>query len=239
MRNVAILLIAITLVGCSGSNRNDKVANRKPEGDIEIPESLIGRPSSNASEVLIEVNGKKLTLAEAMSRMNEILGPPPANMPDDRTKIIQNRVLSKIVDEFVAKMLLLCEAERRSISISEEEQQEALEKIRGQLPDGVTLEEFYGTEANREQMLSAMTEGIKVQKLLGQLREENPAAPVTEEDIDAYIKALDLKEVDRDEIRKTIEGRRSKEHLKAIITELQAKAEIKYAPAVTPPVHEE
>ncbi len=243
MKKTTLLLMALTAFGCAKSQSPENEGTRAATtGDITIPESLIGNSEADPSEVLVEVNGKKLTRGEAMRQVGLRLGgPPPADMPVGRAAIVRSRVLSQVVDQFVKRTLLLAEADRQGIAATEEEIQKGLDKIRektpeGKMPEGIVQDGPAGDDTLRNEV----TIGIRIDKLLADAL-PSLGAP-SEAEIDQFIeenrKALTHPEkgiVPRDRVVKIIEGKARHEAIAAYVRKLQQDAEIRHAASVQPP----
>ncbi len=180
MRLFLMFLMAFPLlwsVGCSRQNRPEA------SGQTDIP----AESDEDPNEILISVNGNNLTRGEALRQVNLRLGgPPPPEMPAERVIAIRNKVLSTVVDEFVKRILLMKEADRRGIEAGEDEINEAIEKIRSRAPDGNLPQGILKQgPAGRDSLRNEVITGIRVEKLLAEVLPEStePSA----EEIEAFM----------------------------------------------------
>ncbi len=186
MKVFVFILLAGLLAGCSRKTERD--ASRPPEGEVSIPAALVGGAPMvlDPDEILISVNDRALTRGEAMRLVQLRLGgPPPPEMPAERVEMIQRQVLSKVIDEFVKRELLLREADRLKIEAPEEEVEKTLAGIRqrtpeGRDPKGILAEGPAGGDSLRNEVIT----GIRVEKLLATVLP--PTADPTEAAIAAF-----------------------------------------------------
>jgi peptidyl-prolyl cis-trans isomerase C len=181
-----VVALAVALSGCSRQGDSAKPIEAR-EGAALLPSTLsrTGNPADDV--ILISVNGKELTRGEALRQVQVRLGgPPPADMPPDRVAAIQSQVLSKVIDEFVKRELLLREADRLGISTSEEEIERAVGSIHekakgGDKPQGILQDGPGGKDSLRNEVIT----GIRIEKLLATALPPVPAP--SEGDIQAFL----------------------------------------------------
>lgn len=186
MRSLSVLLLAGLLVGCS--RKMETNGRSTAEGEVSIPDALVGGAPVvlDPDEILISVNDSALTRGEAMRQVQLRLGgPPPPDMPAERVEMIQRQVLSKVIDEFVKRELLLREADRLAIEAPEEEIEKTLAGIRqrtpeGRDPQGILADGPAGQDSLRNEVITA----IRVEKLLATVLP--PAAEPTEAEMAAF-----------------------------------------------------
>lgn len=227
-----LLLVAILFSGCSGSQKEQ--LEEKATADAEV----------RANEVLVEVNGRTLLLKDAVEQVKGQLGAPPSGMPIGRVNMIQKRALSKVIDTFVTQSLLAEAANSQGIEVTQEDQDQALKKLEEQLPPDKTLEEFLGDTESQRKMKETMIEGIRVQKLLLKLREDDGPLSLqsdegaTDESIDAYLKANPKVTLSRDKIIGHLRRQQERQLFLNYIRTLHDAADIKHAPNIIPPKSE-
>jgi hypothetical protein len=226
MRILTLLLAALVISGCSDSKKDQQ-------------QETTAEAEARANEVLVEVNGHKLLMGEAITRMNKELGQPPQNLPSERIQLIRKRKLHKIINDFVMQTLLASEAERLEIEVTEDDEQEALKRLKANIPEGTTWEQYVGDEDSQAKLHASMTTAIRVQKLLGRLRTEKGDAPITDEDVKAYAKAINAEDAPRDMLEKRIRAQRERAMLETYLKELRGKATINHSAIVGIPNEEE
>ncbi len=187
MRALSLLLLAGVLAGCS--READTAARPTDEGEVSIPEALVGGApvALDPGEILISVNGTALTRGEAMRQVQLRLGgPPPPDMPAERVEMMQRQVLSKVIDEFVKRELLLREADRLEIKAPEEDVEKTLAGIRQRTPEGRDPKGILAEgPAGKDSLLNEVIVGIRVEKLLATVLP--PVADPTEAEITAFV----------------------------------------------------
>ena len=219
MKIYTFLLAAILLSGCSAKQNKQQEERKAAEAE------------ARSNEVLVEVNGHKLLMGEAITRMNKELGQPPQNIPSDRVRVIKHRKLKTIINGFVIESLLASEAERLEIEVTEAEKQEALDRIRAKLPEGMTWDEY--VKKNETKLDTALVSGLRVQKLLNRIRSERDSPPVTDEEVKAYATAINAQDVPHDVLKKRVIAERERAALDTYLNQLRGRATINHSHIIT------
>ena len=192
MRYITLLLIPMFLVaGCSQDKTTAAVA--KPAADTpETPTVTMpappqpAQPAGNPADVLVDVDGQKLTRGEAQEEARYRLAAMRSQIPPQQMGMMQQRMLGRVVDQFVAKRLLIDEADRREIEVTLEDEKSAFEKIAAGLPEGMTIEQVMKTSPiGEERMREEVLIGIRIEKLFAQMTTNEQV--VTEQEIDTFI----------------------------------------------------
>jgi len=181
-----MLVLATIAAGCSKHETATTSSTVNGDGSVSIPPALIGETGLDANEILISVNGSELTRAEALRQVQLRLGgPPPADMPQERVAKIQSQMLSKVIDEFVKRELLLREADRLGIAATDEEIEKAINGIRGKTPEGRDPQGILQSgPAGKDSLRNEVITGVRIEKLLAQ------ALPPSQEPSDAEIETF-------------------------------------------------
>ena len=217
-KNMLLVVLLVAVVGCSHKDTT------KTESD---------------SDVLVEVNGKALTRGEAQRQMEIRLGgPPPADFSEAKIKYARDMALSRVVDQFVKKTLLLEEADKLGITVSEAEVEKGVAAIKahskGKDPKGMTQKGPAGDDSIRNEVMI----GMKIDKLLAQ---KIPAKMPSDKEVDEFIAANAAKfgsvkdPKKREMVIKIMQTQARRNALGKYVKELQEKAEIKHGPNVFPP----
>jgi hypothetical protein len=241
-----VLLVTLIAVGCSRQDNPNAKTGAAIDGNITIPQSLIGDAPPDMDEDLVNVNGTTLTRREALRQMELRLGgPPPSDMPSGRADMIRSRVLSTVLNQFVKRTLLLEEADRLDIQATDEEVEKGLAIIKsktpeGQEPKGILQTGPAGTDSIRNEVIT----GIRIDKLLAQ-KLPDVQAP-TQAEIDTFIEkhreSLTHPEtgmLPSEKVAEIIKRRAHQESLREYVKQLLQAADIKHAPSVTPPNYDE
>jgi peptidyl-prolyl cis-trans isomerase C len=169
------LLLAVAVLSLCGCNRD------KPQ----VGESEQAAAADTAT-VVASVDDTNLTLGELNTELTFRLGamrpaPPPEQMP-----VIRERMSNSIIRQFIMRTLLLNEAERRGIEVSDEDMDAAFDQIRAGLPPGKTLEDVMTESAmGPEKLRDEVRTGIRINKLLE--AEIGPQLEVSDEELDRFI----------------------------------------------------
>jgi len=130
---------------------------------IPVPEP----PAADPSDVLAEVDGVKLTRAEADAEVMNRIRAVSGQVPPHRLEEMRARLGNYVIEQFVMRTLLMNEAERRKIIVSKEDEEKELANIQEQLPEGMTVQEVMEkSPMGMERMLDEVRTKIKMEKLL-------------------------------------------------------------------------
>jgi len=243
MKNMTLLLITAMALGCGKSEAPKQGPKAAIDPDITIPQSLIGRESApDPSEVLVEVNGNKLTRGETMRQVRLRLGgPPPADMPTGRADKIREITISQVIDQFVKRTLLLSEADRLNIIATEDEIRKGLEIIKAQAPrNSVPSGALTDGHADSDSLRNEVIIGIRIDKLLAKVLPEPTVADGDVEDILAAARSnLSADEKNslpsRERVTEIVRQRERRGELAKYLRSLLKAAEIRHSPSVKLP----
>ncbi|OPY08015.1 MAG: Foldase protein PrsA 1 precursor [Syntrophaceae bacterium PtaB.Bin095] len=137
------------------------------------------------TNLIAEVDGKKLTQGQLDAEVQKRLTQLKDQIPADRLQQVKERVRKQMIDDFVIRMLLTDELNRRKITVTEQEVGEAVERLKNSLPQNMTLEELMRkNQVNREQMNEQIRFGLQINKLV--LATAEGKAKPTEKEISAF-----------------------------------------------------
>ena len=138
--------VGTTLVVCScltvmcGCTKKDAVV-ADVDPDKGTPPPLAEAAQPDAAAVVVEVNGEKLTRAEVTADIDRALNYQRSRgMPENMLAGLRPRLEKQAVERFVGKTVLLAEARRREVEVSDAEVTAKLDEIKGRLPGGLTLD---------------------------------------------------------------------------------------------------
>ncbi|OVE76573.1 hypothetical protein BVX97_00665, partial [bacterium E08(2017)] len=107
-------------------------------------------------------------------------------IPLDRVDTVKSSMLKSEVEKFIEKTVLLHEADRLKIEVSEKEKVAALAEVAEHLPPGLTLDQAMDQSPwGRENLMNEMIVSIKTKKLLEQATKD---VNVSDEEIDEFYK---------------------------------------------------
>jgi len=187
MKRLVILLL-LTFPLSPGCAKDDGQRSSLPaanaQGAVMTQPVTIG-PCGDPSEVLVEVDGAKLPRGEVEIEVARTLSRIRGKVSPDRLKSVEEETRKGILERFVMKQLLLKEAGRRGLIVSEEEEKDALQKLQSALPEGTDLQDAVKSRLMTEKRLrSNIIAGIKVNKLVAQ--ELTNGVTVTDEEISKF-----------------------------------------------------
>jgi peptidyl-prolyl cis-trans isomerase C len=124
------------------------------------------KSSSKKSDVIVEVNGIKLTVADLETDMNSKLELIKSRIPADRIEEIKSKMRDQIVEDFITRTTLAQEAEKHKISVTGSEVDEKIKEIKKSMPEGMTMETALKTSGmSIEKLRKDIEFGLRVNKL--------------------------------------------------------------------------
>ena len=186
MRSTIAILTAAAVAGCTQQPEpTASPAQPAPPPATAGAMPAAVQPPADPNEVLADVNGTALKRGEAQAQV-ELRSAQLANrLPPGQLAAARAQIGQSVVEQFVMRTLLLNESARVGIEVTPEDEKQAFDRIRENLPEGVTLEEVLerspvGEERMREEVLV----GIRINKLLEQ---RMAALDITEDELTAYL----------------------------------------------------
>ncbi len=193
---VAVLSLCLILLGGCGKEDAPKVADA-PKTEVPQPLPLTTNPAAgqvaattpagttpvgttpagttptaaakpaNMSEVILEIDGTKLTRGRIESDLKKKLAAVKERIPANQMEQAKTTLRKRVVEDFIIRTLLSDEIKRKKITATEKEVAEGLESIKKGLPPGATLEDMMQkNQVTKEQMNEEIAMGIKVKKLV-------------------------------------------------------------------------
>lgn len=182
------LLILSIGTGCSPKDTDQPVTPHEPAPEPKQTVDLMppAAPRGNPADVMVEINERQLTRGQMEEEVQMRMQSIRQQVPPEHLPRVEAQTRENVMNQFVMRSVLLDEADRLGIGVSEEEERDAFEEIRQHLPPGTDLEEMMeqsplGADRMREEVLV----GVRINKLI----EEQRATPaeVREEEIDRFI----------------------------------------------------
>jgi parvulin-like peptidyl-prolyl isomerase len=171
MRQIILLCCLLAFVGCSKKTPPPATpASTTPSlGSSYISPVADLMPRGNPADVLVEVDGAKLTRGDVDAETEYNLQRAADRIPPDRVDVARQQIRSGIMDHFVQRTVLGNEAERQGIQATREDEESALKEIASQLPPGLTVDAMMKNSPRGEQAIrNEITGNIKIRKLLEQ-----------------------------------------------------------------------
>lgn len=178
---LALILMTALITGCFQQE------NRQHAGDGSREGVLYTNGMLDDDEILISVYDSDLTRGEAMRQVKMRLGgEPPPDMHPQRVADIRNQVLSRVVDDFVKRELLLREADRLDIQVEDSVVETALQELRSASPDASSLQGILRDgPAGQDSLRNEVVTGLRIEALLKQVLPETKTPD--EATIEAFI----------------------------------------------------
>lgn len=147
---------------------------------------VAARPA-NPSDVILEVDGSKLTMGQIDREVKKKLAAIREQIPSKQLEQAKASLKKRVVEDFIIRTLLSDEIKRRKITASEKEIAESLETLKKGLPPGMTIEEMMKrNQITKEQLNQEIAMGVKVKKLVAS-SVSNKKKP-TDKEITAFYK---------------------------------------------------
>jgi len=173
MDKKALFTALMIAAGCQRGAEGERSAGepgreRKPPTGPATERSVAEQQEVRGQDVIAAVDGVELKRADAEAEAMVKLGDSYENAPQHLRRALLQRMLDEVVEQFIARNLLLKEADRRAIKVTAQEEEEAFARIQANLPSGKTVKELMrespmGEERMRQEVLT----GIRINKLLG------------------------------------------------------------------------
>ncbi len=175
---LSIIALFIAIVGCkkdSATAANKSTETAAPTAVTTpavaappiaaMPDLSVGKPG----DVLAEVNGSKLTRAEVEEEINTQMEALKDRIPPDRKEEFRQGMYKYTVEQFVVRELLLGEAKKQKIEVTQADKEKAYEQIKENLPPGKTIEEaMEESPLGKERMEKEINTGLTITKLIEQ-----------------------------------------------------------------------
>lgn len=170
------LVLCLGLVAAAGcKEKQEKTMDKAGAASkTELPsmKEMTGKmppppPSLDPSVVLVDVDGKKLTVKEADDLIRPRLEAQAGRLPPEMAAQMMPRLRMQVSQAFVVRTLLAAEAERKGIKTTDADMDEAIAAIKTRLPPGTSLEDALAKEGMTMQALrSNLTEEVRFKKLI-------------------------------------------------------------------------
>jgi peptidyl-prolyl cis-trans isomerase C len=191
MRTLTLLLVAAFLAAGCGKQA-PKPSDAAAKGGQQPAATLAGA-TEEPGDVLVKVEGKKLTRGEVQDELAMRMTAVGDGVPPDRRPELQARMFDYIVDQFIMKTILLQEADRQKVKVTPEDEAQAFDRIAKQLPPGKTVEQIMKeSPIGEKRMREELETGLRVEKLVA--REMSNRVVVADSEIAA------LRESDKDRL---------------------------------------
>ena len=174
MTRYLTLLFALLVLATACSKERGEALAARPDAATPAPPPVAPpaapEQAADPAEVLVTVNGHKFTRGEAQEEVRYRLASLRSQAPPQQLAAMQQQMFGRVVDQFVAKQLLVGEADARKIEATPEDEKKAFDKIAASLPEGMTVEQVMKTSPlGEERMRDEVILGIRIEKLFEQV----------------------------------------------------------------------
>jgi peptidyl-prolyl cis-trans isomerase C len=137
------------------------------------------------SKVVITVEGEDITQGQLMQMMQQAMMQYSQQVPQQQLQQMAGRIYQDVQNRAIADILLKKEADASGVEVPDEKINEQIERAKGGLPEGMTLENALEQSGmTLEGWKADMKEQMKMQVLIEKAVANVP--PVTNEDIKAF-----------------------------------------------------
>jgi len=141
LRNVVTLLCLTLLINIGCENKDIPAAEESsPSKQVGEKIPTIKGDATKPSQVVVEVNGIKLTQSEVDEKISKTLESIKGQFPQDQMAQFKQNLQDKFIEDFITRTLINQEADKQNIVGSDSEIKLEIEKIKMRLPEGTTLE---------------------------------------------------------------------------------------------------
>ncbi len=186
----SVLVLPFLLSTSCAEKKQDEAVTAAPaqEVDLSAASDLFQPPAAPAvppETVVVTVNGTEITRGELDKETAGAIANMRGRVPPERIAQMQQQIDGQALDSLVTRTLLEQEVTKEKVEISDTEFDEAVTKIKGSMPAGVTLEDFLARrEMSMDQFKTQFTRDLRINKLL-EAKTEAVTAP-TDEEIQTY-----------------------------------------------------
>ena len=178
-----IILFCAAIFIITGCGKSDTAGTPKTDSNAAL--EGVAASKSAPSKVLVEVNGKKFTQADADKDISSKLASLLGQVPEAQLVQIREKMLKESVDDFISRTLLIEAADRAKITVSEAEIKAAIDKIKKDLPEKMTLDEALKRSGmTPEQLHEEVALGMRLKKILEGQAKDNKTP--TDKEVKAY-----------------------------------------------------
>jgi peptidyl-prolyl cis-trans isomerase C len=172
---ITICLLLLSLAACKpGQETTAAQKNEAQTSDTKPAPSqpALAQPATSSApaipaNLVVDVDGHKMTQEQLSSELDKRLLIMKDQIPKERLTEVKANVKKRLIDDFVIRNLLLDEIKRQKITASDNEIADAIDQMKRNLPQGVTIEELMKkNQVTREQMNEEIRLGIQINKIV-------------------------------------------------------------------------
>lgn len=119
---------------------------------------------TKANEVSIEINGQKLTRGELDADLEKVMAMQP--IPEDQKDAARNHYQNQMVQQFIMRNILVAEAKRQNITITEEDRKEREEEFSKANGGKTIAEALENSPFGKERAKQEFEDGLLIDKMI-------------------------------------------------------------------------
>jgi len=191
---VLLFLICLLALGLTACQKKDEKGPASPAAPSQTaPSSPTAAPSVadkpatlGPGGVVIEVDGSKMTKSQLDTEVNRKMVSFQDRIPADKVEQVRTNLQKRMIEDFVMRTLLNNEVNRLKIPATEQEINEAIEKLKSTLPANTTLDDLLKkNQMTKDKMREEIQLGIRINKLVHSQTKDLPK-PTQKEISDFY-----------------------------------------------------
>ncbi len=186
-----IFLLAFGLTACQQKGDKNAASQGTTNQTTAAPGALAPAAADKPAALgpggaVIEVDGAKMTKAQLDAEVNRKIAALQNRVPADRMDQVKANIQKGLIEDFVVKTLLNNEVSRLKITATDQEIDQAIEKLKSTLPANTTLDDLMKkNQLTKEKMREEIRLGICINKLMAP-QIKNLAKPTQKEISDFY-----------------------------------------------------
>ena len=169
---------------------------------VFAPPAVPEAPAFEATELVIDVDGEKLTYGEMDEQVQQFMRMQGGQIPPQFMAQAIPAMSARVVESFVAQTVLTKEADRRELTVTPEEVDEVLAELKTQIPPGMAFEDAVGQMGlTVDDLRKNIQRDLTLNKLIEEETADIPEA--TDEEIEAFYAGAP----ERFEVQETVTAR--------------------------------
>ena len=172
---ITIVGLLLSLAACNPKEEKPAVPQsdaqssmtQPPPAQQSLPQPSAGPGSAVPVNLVVDVDGHKMTQEQLDAELSKRLLVMKDQIPKDRQQQVKSNMKKRLIDDFVIRNLLTDEVNRQKIAATDKEVKDAVDQLKRNLPQGVTIEELMKkNQVTKDQMNEEIRFGIKINKLV-------------------------------------------------------------------------
>ncbi len=172
---VIACLIALAIGGCtSGEDKTGGAQTLSQGPEVQPPDNAGAVPPAATTlsqtagiGTVVDVDGTKLAREQLDAEVTKKLAAIKKQVPADQLGQVRENIRQQVINDFVMRVLLTNEVNRLKITASDNEVKEAVDRLKSNLPKGMTIEDLMKkNKLTKAKMNEDIRFGIKVNKLV-------------------------------------------------------------------------